>query len=316
MRLVRQLVEDFIFHCQYEKNLSSLTLKAYKIDLEQFLNFIEKNLTSREIDLINNTVLKSYIKEIHETYKPKSIKRKLATLKAFFNHLEFEDIIQFSPFRKIKLNIKEGKQLPKTIEFEKIKTLFTHVYKLKNSPSSKTNHKYKAIVRDIAVLELLFSTGMRVSELSNLKKDDISLNDQWTKVNGKGNKERYIPICNPETLSALREYIKLFQRTIDKTGYLFINRLEKRLSEQSIRLMIQKYTKSSCLNEHITPHMFRHSAATLLLEAGVDIRYIQIFLGHSSINTTLIYTHVNQEPHKEIMRDKHPRGRFRTSSNI
>ena len=307
MTTIQQSIKEFTFHCKYEKNLSDKTLKAYKIDLNQFLQF--KNIDKLTINKIDKHILKQYIQYLFEqNLKEKTIKRKLATLKAFFNYLEFDEQIIVNPFRKIKVNIKEPKRLPKTLTIREIKKLLSFVYKLKNSINQET-YTYKATLRDLLILELLFATGMRVSEISNLNLEDIDLKSNTVRIIGKGDKERTIHICDNEIKMILKEYLKLFH-TNRKKPYLFINRLDGKISEQSIRFMVKKYQQLVGIEKHITPHMFRHSFATMLLEEGVDIRYIQHILGHSSISTTQIYTQVNMKHQRKILGSKHPRGKL------
>ncbi len=307
MRTVQQYSDDFLFHCRYEKNLSPKTLKAYRIDLTQFEVYYVQQSIAADIRAIDKQILKSYLKNISAQTKPKTVKRKMATLKAFFNYLEFEDIIVVNPFRKMRIKIQEGKQLPRTIEVKVIRQLFRHLYRKKTGMIGINSYTAKAIVRDIAVLELLFETGLRVFELCNLRKDDVDLGRGYVKVLGKGKKERIVPICTPETTAALKDYYQVFKDTISHSEYFFINRLDRRLSEQSVRFMIKKYAGELKITDNITPHMFRHSIATLLLEREVDIRYIQDLLGHSSISTTQIYLQVNRKSQRKILTKKHPR---------
>ena len=157
------------------------------------------------------------------------------------------------------------------------------------------------------MIELLFATGMRISELCSLKPSDIDLKSSNILIYGKGAKERMIQLGNPEVINALSLYQEVFREDIDACGYFFVNRLQRRLSDQSVRFMINRYAELAGIRQHITPHMFRHSFATLLLEQDVDIRYIQRMLGHSSISTTEIYTHVSSAKQKDILVHKHPR---------
>ena len=160
------------------------------------------------------------------------------------------------------------------------------------------------------MLELLFGTGVRVSELCSLRVEDVNLRNRYITVHGKCDKERVIHICNGEILNILNKYDKLISGEVPTRIHFFLNRLKQRHSEQSVRYMINKYVKLTNITKKITPHTFRHTFATLLLEAGVDIKYIQHFLGHSSIMTTQIYTHVNKEKQKKILNAKHPRKGF------
>lgn len=303
-------VQEFLSHCRYEKLLSSKTLKAYQIDLRQFCEFLNKTSECNKINEVSRIDLKNYVASL-SGLKPKSIKRKIASAKALFNLLEFEDIITVNPFRKIRLRIKEPLRLPSVMDIKEIVSLFKISYKRKSQIANKQSHAYKDCLRNICVLELLFNTGARVSEIANLRMDTINLNTGVITIKGKGNKERLIQICNKEAILILKEYYQLCKDSIALSGgWFFANRLKKRLSEQSIRNMIKKIASAAELRRHITPHIFRHSFATLLLEKDVDIKYIQSMLGHSSIVTTQIYTHVNREKQKQILRAKHPRREF------
>ena len=303
---MKKNINDFLFHCEYEKNLSRKTIISYGIDLKQFIQFCKNSHQIDSLQKINKNTIKCYLEEISPKFKPKTIKRKLASLKTFFNHMQFEDEIDINPFHKIRIKIKEGKRIPKTIEPAIIKKLYQYLYDKKNN-LEKHSYSYNIIVRDIAVIELLFSTGLRVSELSHLKLSSIYLNKNTVSIIGKGNKERLIPICSADTKEALDCYFKLFRKKIDQAEYFFLNRHNRRLSEQSIRFLIKKYIKNLHIDKNITPHMFRHSIATMLLENEVDIRYIQDLLGHSSINTTQIYLSVNKKKQRKILTKKHPR---------
>lgn len=300
--------ESFISYCQFEKKLSEKTIEAYQIDLKQFERFLRKHEHEAYIETIDKNILRSYLKVISD-FKPKTIKRKVATLKALFNFLEFEDEILSNPFRKLKIKIKDPRTLPVFMNTYEVKRIFKTAY-FKFNKMTKEDTGYRTRLRDIAVLELLFATGIRVSELSNLKDDQISLQTGVISINGKGGKQRLIQVCNEEALSALKKYRRAYRSEIKKAHYFFINRLGRGLSDQSIRFMIRKYTKQASLTKNVTPHTFRHTFATLLLEQGVDITYIQHFLGHSSISTTQIYTHVNRAKQKQILTTKHPRNDF------
>ena len=263
-----------------------------------------------KVECTDKYLLRIYIKDIYK-FKPKTIKRKIATLKALFNYLEFEDKIIVNPFRKIKVNIRTGQQLPSTIRLSNIKKLFKYLYNKKELyESNYPNREFTlfTISRDIAILEILFGTGLRVSEAANIKIKNVDLSQGWIKINGKGNKDRIIPVCDNEIKQAVRNYLSWMKQ---KEGFLFRNRLDNKISEQSIRFMIRKYAKEAKIQEHITPHMFRHTIATLLLERGVDIMYIQSLLGHSSINTTQIYIQINEKVKRRIINKKHPRRDFK-----
>lgn len=294
----------YLEFCEYQKNLNYKTIKAYKIDLQQFSSFLEG--TDSELSKVN---LSNYIISLHKTYKPKSIKRKVACLKAFCNYLEFDDVIEKNPFLKIKTRFQEPTILPRTIPLTTIQAILSAAYKRLNDDNNTYFH-HNAILRDIAVLELLFATGIRVSELCSLSVDDIDLSENFVRVYGKGSKERIIQIENEDVRLAVGNYNKAFYNKISKSSFFFLNRLDNRLSEQSVRYMINTYVDLAGVSLHVTPHMFRHSFATLLLEEDVDIRYIQQLLGHSSIVTTQIYTHVTSSKQKNILASKHPRNKI------
>lgn len=307
--LLTKAITNFKFHCEYEKNLSDKTLRAYSIDLGQFIQY--NNFQILKLNEFDKDKLKEYIQSLYSlNLKAKTIKRKLAVLKAFFTYLEFEEIITVSPFRKMRVSIKEPKQLPKTMELKEIRKLLKYLYKQKENYYDQTVYSYSALVRDIVVLEVLFSTGIRVSELCDIKQNNLNLQSGIIKIFGKGSKERIIQFCDTETKSIIKEYINLFRDELDASEYFLINRLGNKLSEQSVRLMIKKYQKILGIEKNLTPHMFRHSFATLLLEEGVDIRYIQHMLGHASISTTQIYTQVNMKQQRKILTSKHPRRHF------
>ena len=303
---VDECTTQFLNHCQYEKNLSPLTLKAYKLDLKQFKHFLIRNEHSLFIEELDKSCMKKYLQNLLKTKKAKTTKRKIATIKALFNYLEFEDIIELNPFRKMRIRIKEEFHLPKVLSISEIKIILEAAYLRKNKINKNQNRTYKAVIRDISILELLFATGMRVSELCSLRKDEIDIENGNIKITGKGRKERIVQICNDEILTILNEYNELFHNG-NTDIYFFLNRDRKRLSEQSVRFMIRKYVNLAQIEKTITPHMFRHTFATLLLEEGVDIRYIQHLLGHSTLNTTQIYTHVTRKKQKEILATMHPR---------
>lgn len=294
-------MQRFLNHCKIRKALNDKTIKAYKIDLRQFAQFTDNKFSK--------DVICQYIDMLHEKYKPKTIKRKIASVKAFTHYLIIEEVIGINPFNKIDISFKEPTMLPKTIPLNVINSILAHAYD--SLSQVKTEYQKRCTTRDIAVLEILFATGARVSEICNLIPSSVDLTNHTIKIFGKGSKERMIQIENPDVLKALQEYYILFQEDIKSSGFFFVNKLHTRLTEQSVREIICKYTAMTEYDIHVTPHMFRHSFATLLLEEDVDIRYIQKLLGHSSIITTQIYTYVAMSKQKEILSTKHPRNRIK-----
>lgn len=307
---IDKAINEFLFHCQYEKNLNEKTLRAYKIDLNQFASYIKDTVAATDIKHMTKETLKDYLQVIAD-FKPKTIKRKIASLKAMLNFLEFEDDNYINPFRKIKIRFKEPQILPAVMTIDEVKKILQSLYKEHNDNKELHGYTFKAQTRDIAVVELLFATGIRVSELCNLRCMDMDIRHGIMKVFGKGSKERVIQLCQTEVLSALKSYFHLFK----PTSFFFINRLGMPLSTQSVRLLIKQHVKSVGIIKKITPHTFRHTFATLLLEEDVDIKYIQNLLGHSSIATTQIYTHVNSSKQKKILSTKHPRRKLNFKNN-
>ena len=297
-------IAEYLMHCKYSKGLNEKTLKAYRIDLKQFKEYMEMHHFDCQRENIG-----AYVKQLHDHYKIKTVKRKIASIKSFFHYLEYEEIITESPFVKLRIRLHEPFLLPRTIPLSVISTLLRCAYEEKNCQQG-TEYRKNCICRDIAILELLFATGMRVSELCSLRKEAVDLTERTVKIYGKGAKERMIQIGNDDALAALREYYNVFASKIESTGWVFVNRLQRQLSDQSVRFMINKYVTLANIDMHITPHMFRHSFATLLLEEDVDVRYIQQLLGHSSVVTTQIYTHVTASKQLNILATKHPRNKI------
>ena len=300
MKNLNDYITEYIEYCQYRKRLDVKTLKAYLIDLKQYSLFSSELPTC-----LSRETLDLYITNLHKQFKPKTIKRKIASLKAFFHYLEYRELLSENPFQKLDIRFREAKLLPKTIPFHSIQLFLSTLYAQREH--AKSEYQLRCCIRDIAVIELLFATGMRISELCSLRPSDIDLKSHNILIYGKGAKERILQIENPEVILAMASYQKTFEKEIEICGYFFVNRLKHKLSDQSVRFMINQYAELAGINLHITPHMFRHSFATLLLEQDVDIRYIQRMLGHSSISTTEIYTHVSNTKQKDILVHKHPR---------
>lgn len=304
MNNLKTHISSYLEYCLAQKRLDEKTIKAYRIDLIQFYNEISISDPCK----IAPYDLEKYIEKMHRKYKPKSVRRKIASIKAFFHYLEYKNIILQNPFNKIQIHFREPVILPKTIPLYIVEEFLFTIYKQRSA--AKTNYQKRNALRDAAIVELLFSTGIRISELCNLKINDVNLIDGVILIYGKGSKERILQIGNSSVLNILKEYKNDFYNEIIQCNHFFSNQSGKPLSDQSVRRMINKYTSLSSIDLHITPHMFRHTFATSLLEADVDIRYIQEMLGHSSINITQIYTHVAVSKQKDILINKHPRKDF------
>lgn len=309
MNTLIPITENYLEYCSSQKRLDTKTIKAYRIDLKQFMLFFNNtdNLSLSVADI------ESFIQHLHQNFKPKTVKRKLASLKAFFHYLEYRSIIEINPFNRINTKFREPLLLPKTIPLHTVEKLLSTMYK--EYALSHTAYRKKRTFLDIAVLETLFSTGMRISELCNLKRSDVDMHDAVIRIYGKGAKERILQIGNKDVISLLKSYEDEYVSEIQNSGYFFTTPNATPLSDQVVRRMINKYCSLAAIEMHITPHMFRHTFATSLLEADVDIRYIQEMLGHSSITVTEIYTHVTLSKQKDILTNKHPRQSFSFSEH-
>lgn len=298
MEQLKTTIAAYLETCEYERKLSPDTMKAYRIDLRQFSEFTHGQWADR------NT-LSEYIKHLNMSFAPRSAKRKLTSVRAFYHELELNSVLDDNPFNKLHIRIHSPQQLPRTIPNQVVHDLIQSAY------SAYTPGKCM-VLRDILVLELLFDTGIRVSELCALSKETFLIDDQSLRllINGKGRKERIIQIYTPELIYLARKYCLEFHEPIQAQGFILVNNRKKALSTQSVRRIIRKYMNRINLPGDVTPHMFRHTFATSLLEAGMDIRYIQSLLGHSSISTTQIYTHVSAQQQSVLLAEKHPRGKM------
>lgn len=296
----KEKTKQYLEYCTFRKELDQKTLKAYRIDLRQFFECVSnEEPTKAEIE--------NYITQLHKQYKQKTIKRKIASIKAFYNYLEEEELISESPFRRIKVKFKETRVLPRIIPRKDIEELLNCMYTDVDLSDGK---KCKYLLRDLAVIETMFATGARVYEVSNIRKECIDLSSGVIRIMGKGGKERYVQIGEPAIVKLLKQYYHENIDAITASGYFFVNCRGNRFSEQSIRLMLVKYLKQAEIERKATPHMFRHSFATYLVEEGVDISCVQQILGHSSIKTTQIYIHVAARKQAEILRNRHPRNKM------
>jgi len=296
---IEKEAQNYLTVCSDSKGLSTLTIKAYKIDLKQFCLYMKRR------DYFDKNELSAYINSLHQHYKPKTAKRKIACLKAFYRYMEIEEIIEINPFHKITLKYKEPITLPKTIPIATVKDILRYSYS--RLDSAQSSYQYKSALRNVIIIELLFSTGMRVSEVSNLKRKSLELQSNTIYISGKSSKERIMCIANDKVSRLLKEYIEICGSEND---CVFVNKLGNRYSEQSVRSMINDYAEAAGAGMHITPHMFRHTFATALMDENVNIRYIQQLLGHSSITTTQIYTHISTNKIRHILEENHPRNKM------
>jgi len=287
-------VEEFLNFLATEKGASEHTTKNYGIDLREFIKFIaEKDL--KELTYLDIRSFLAFLKT--REYSKSSISRKLACLRSFFKYLVRENILTQNPAAGIATPKKE-KRLPSFMNPDEIT-------KLLDSPA-KNSWEEK---RDKAILEMLYSSGLRVSELAGLNHDDLDFFGGLVRVRGKGKKERIVPV-GQAALNSLRSYWDMKaprESTNAIKKPLFISRIGSRLTDRSVRRMIVKYVKRTGLGKEISPHTFRHSFATHMLDRGADLRSVQELLGHANLSTTQIYTHVTTQRLKDAYALAHPR---------
>ena len=290
MNHLSSYIQAYMLYCCNQKKLSANTLRAYQIDTSQFVTYMHCHLAVHSLNEIGKEQIKSYVDYLTAHYAPRTCKRKIACLKAFFNHLEFEDVITVSPFRKLRITIREPKTLPRIIRKADMSALLQYAYKA--AKETKTPYQNFKAIRTIAIYELLLATGIRVGELCQLRTESIDLDSGTIQIIGKGDKERTVYLTSNVVKRALQNYSMLRSKTGRNSVYFFVNWNNERIHEGNIRMLIKK-NSDALLHKRITPHMFRHTFATSLLEKNIDISYIQELLGHSSIKTTQIYLHLS-----------------------
>lgn len=291
---MKQDIEKFIEYLIIEKKYSKNTINSYKKDLEKF-NTILKN---KNIKNVTKEDIKEYLNEINKNLNSKSVSRNISTLKSFYKYLKINKIINKNIMDQIN-NPKIKKALPKVLTEEEVSKLLD--IELKN------DFDY----RNKAMLELMYSSGLRVSELINLNINDIDLNNDSVRIFGKGSKERIIPL-NDYAKEALNKYILSHRKELFKHGennYLFLNNHGNKMTRQGFFKILKNIAKQKSIKTEFSPHTLRHSFATHLLKYGADLRSIQELLGHSDISSTQIYTHItNEKLHKDYI-EYHPHGK-------
>ena len=292
-------IESFMLTLEKERNFSLHTIKAYKNDLNRFNYFLNNILSRKKLAKINRNDIRKFLAEEYDNgYSSKTVARRLATIKSYFKYLVKTELIQ----ENISIHInspKVPKKLPNFVDKNLIDTLM-------KTPSLDTHIG----IRDRAVLELFYSTGMRLSELVNMNIGDFEINKKLIRVIGKGNKERMIPYGRTAE-SAIKNYLKIRNLSL-KPAFankpLFVNSSEKRISKRTIQRRMNNYIKLVADGKRIGPHLLRHTFATHLLDNGADIRAVKDLLGHSSLSSTQIYTHVSIEKLKKDYTQAHPHG--------
>lgn len=307
MNNLSSYIQAYMLYCCNQKKLSGNTLRAYRIDTAQFVTYMHRHLSVHSLNEIGKEQIKSYVDYLTVHYAPRTCKRKIACLKAFFNHLEFEDVITVSPFRKLRITLREPKNLPRIIRKADMSMLLQYAYKA--AKEARTSYQNFKAIRTIAIYELLLSTGIRVGELCHIKTESIDLDNGTIQIIGKGDKERTVYLTSDVVKRALQNYSVLRSRIGSSSVYFFVNWNNERIQEGNIRMLIRK-NSDDVLHKRITPHMFRHTFATSLLENNIDISYIQELLGHSSIKTTQIYLHLSNASIRSALSQANIRGQY------
>ena len=293
-------VNEFKNYLKLERSLSNNSIDAYLLDIRKLTSFISENYsTSLSIENINVSIIESFIKYLFKSESSTySQARIVSGLKSFFNYLLLEEKIDMNPMELIDAP-KLVRKLPETLSIQEIEIIIDAI-----------DLDSKEGIRNKAILETLYSCGLRVSELVNLKVQNLFLDIGFIKVLGKGMKERLVPI-GTKAAECISLYMNEYRTSINISegfeGYLFINRRGKNLTRNMIFIIVKDLVKKAGLNKNISPHTFRHSFATHLIEGGADLRAVQEMLGHESITTTEIYTHLNKNYLKEVVNKFHPR---------
>ena len=305
---MQDLLDQFLEHLRYERNVSAHTLRNYKIDLEQFLHYLtkpdehDKQGVAPPIDQIDHLTIREWLASLHSAQKQKSsIARKLAALRTFFQFLVREGLLELNP-AKLVSTPRQEKKLPKHLSVEE-------AVRFIESPDPETDLGK----RDKAMLELMYATGVRVAELTTMNLGDIDFRNQLIRVTGKRRKQRIVPFGDPAG-NALQNYLKvrekfLFNAPVSKRDdeALFLNYQGTRITTRSVGRMVEKYIRLCAGMHNISPHALRHSFATHLLDGGADLRDIQELLGHARLSTTQVYTHVSMEKLIEVYDKAHPK---------
>lgn len=294
------IVCRFLNECVYYRRLDDKTIRAYATDLKQFADYMDGKSITRDS-------ITEYIEYLNHNYKPSTVKRKIACVRSSFSYAEYEGLVEQTPFHGMRIQIRQPLNLPRSLSLKEMATLIKY-NRSRVCQSSDNPGYYKKCIRDATIFELLFATGIRVSELCSINYEDVDLDSGQILIHGKGSRERMVLICNSQVISMMVEYISLFNDDL-KIGGPFIINGGKRITDQYVRRKLH-IISGECLKREVTPHMIRHSFATLLLEEGVDTRYIQKAMGHSSIQTTQRYLFVSDSKQRAIMSEKHPRNRI------
>lgn len=296
---MHESIELFLDYLLYQKNYSEKTIQNYEMDLTLFEQFLTRQKI-KQFSLVDYPMLRKYLLFLHDQkYQKATINRHISSLKSFFKYLLKEQKIKTNPAILLEC-VKKDKKLPKYLNYKDLEDFL-------NLPDNKTPLGQ----RDAVILELLYSTGIRVSELTNVKLQDIELSENRIRVWGKGSKERYVlygDLCKEKMLRYVSDGRKKLLKN-KQTNYFIINHQGKPITETGIRYIFNQLLFKSCEKKHITPHMLRHTFATHMLNEGADLRVVQELLGHENLSTTQIYTHVSNERLRSVYLNAHPRAK-------
>ena len=293
------LLSEFLENIEYQKGYSENTIDNYEKDIEEFLNFLEEN-NIKNLNKVDYNLVRKYLMYLYDRkLKRNSVSRKLSSLRSFFKYLCQKEIVDANPFNLISSPKKE-KRLPKFLYNDEVEKVF-------NVPNLNT----PLGIRDRLILELLYDTGIRVSELVNIKINDINKSNKTIKILGKGNKERIVMygVYLEDILDKYLSYGRNSLLNSKKNSYLIINAKGENITTRGVRYIIDNIIKKACIKTHATPHTLRHTFATHLLENGADLLTVKELLGHSSLSSTQIYTHVTNERLRNVYLQTHPRAK-------
>jgi len=294
---MKEFIESFLNYLSVERGLAKNTIISYREDLNSYAGFLNRHSIDTLSKTTKNDVINFMLYQKDKGLAANSVARRLAAIKVFYRFLARERILKTDPTSLID-SPKLWKKIPETLTYNEVEALL-----------SQPNIRDKQGIRDRAILETLYATGMRVSEAVNLKLDNVNLDIGFLRCIGKGNKERVIPI-GAKAINSLKRYLSLSRPQLLKkkeSEFLFLSRFSKKISRQSLWKILKRYAKEARIKKPIRPHILRHSFATHLLERGADLRSVQEMLGHTNISTTQIYTHINKDRLKTIHRMFHPR---------
>lgn len=297
------LKEKFILYLKVERNYSENTIVSYKSDLEQFENFLKAHDSELNFENADRNSIRHFLGNLTESgLKGKTVSRKISTLKSFYKFLQIRKVVKKNPTILI-INPKIEKNLPKVFTSNEIEKLI----ELPTQQVFETDKEIFIALRDRLIFEIFYGTGMRVSELINLKVSSFRFGKETVKIFGKGSKDRIVPY-GKKVDEILRHFLEFrMSFLLCEAEFIFTNPKGKQISRQKVAQILKKYLSKITEREGISPHTFRHTFATHLLDAGADIKYIREFLGHESLSSTQIYTHTSIEKLKQTYKLAHPR---------